>query len=93
MKTWIKAAVVALMLGAAPVWAHGGHGGWRDDHRPGHGYRHWAHGHHKHHRYHHHRHEVRRVEHVYHVEPYPVPYPAVAPGVHISFPDLFIPWR
>ena len=91
MKPLIKAALVASLLVAAPVWAHSGPDrGW-SDHR--HSHRHWDRGHH-HRPYWHHRdtRSVRRVEHVYRVEPYPVESASAAPGIHLVFPDVFLPW-
>jgi len=91
MKSLIKAALVASLLVAAPVWAHKGPDrGW-NDHRYSH--RHWNRGHHKHHGHRHHVREVRRVERVYY-EPYPVQSASasVSPGIHVIFPDVYFPW-
>lgn len=94
MRPLIKAALVAVMLMAAPAWAHGGHGGgWAGER---HHQRHWHKGHykhhHKHHRHYRHRHETRRIEHVYRYEPYPVQSAAAQPGIHVIFPDVYLPW-
>lgn len=89
MKTLIKAALIASLLIAAPVWAHGGpHRGWGG---PPHHKHHWKHGHNKHYGHRHHVREVRRVERVYY-EPYPVQAASVPPGVHVVFPDVYFPW-
>ena len=89
MKSMIKAALVASLLVAAPVWAHGGpHRGWDGDR---HHYRYWGHGHHKHHSHRHHVREVRQVERVYY-EPYPVQSASASPGIHVIFPDVYFPW-
>ena len=89
MKSLIKAALVASLLVAVPAWAHGGpYRGW-DDHR--HHPRYWKHGHHKHHGHAHHVREVQRVERVYY-EPYPVQSASASPGIHVIFPDVYLPW-
>lgn len=91
MKPLIKAALIAVMLIAAPAWAHGGHSGWRDGHRYHHP--HWKHGHHKHHGHARHSRGPRRVvEHVYRYEPYPAQSASVSPGIHVIFPDVYFPW-
>lgn len=90
MKPLIKAALVTLMLMAAPAWAHGGHGGWWAGER--HHHRHWQKGHHKQHWHHRHRRETRRVEHIYRYEPYPVQSAGAAPGIHVIFPDVYFPF-
>jgi hypothetical protein len=90
MKPLIKAALVAVLLMAAPAWAHGGHGSWWDGHR--HHPRSWQKGHHKQYSHHRHSYETRRVEHVYRYEPYPVPSAAASPGIHVIFPDVYFPW-
>ena len=83
MKLLIRSVIVAMLLAAAPVWAHDGHG---------HGRGHWKHGHHGH-RHHVREHVVVR-EFVQPVRPiyYPV-YAAPAPGIHIVVPNVFIPFR
>lgn len=89
MKPLIKAALVASLLVAAPVWAHGGSDrGWYD-HR--HHHRNWNRGHHQHPVHHRHTREVRRVERVYY-EPYPVQSASASPGIHVIFPDVYLPW-
>ena len=89
MKPLIKAALIASLFVTVPAWAHGGpHRGW-DDHRYHH--RHWQHGHHKHPGYRHQVREVQRVERVYY-EPYPVQSASASPGIHVIFPDVYLPW-
>lgn len=90
MKPLIKAALVAVMLTAVPAWAHGGHGGWRDGHRVHHP--HWKHGHYNHHGHPRHWRRTQRVEHVYRYESYPVQSTGTAPGIHVIFPDVYLPW-
>jgi hypothetical protein len=89
LKLFISTLIAGALLGAAPVWAHGGHHG-----------RHWekhSH-HHKFQRHHHRRHVYRdRVVVREYVERVPVyrdyyPAPAPAPGISIVTPDIFIPW-
>lgn len=90
MRPLIKAALVAIMLTAAPVWAHGGHGDWSKGNP--HHHRYWREGHHKPYWHHRHRHETRRVEHIYRYEPYPIQSASVEPGIHVTFPDVYLPW-
>ena len=90
MKPLIKAALVASLLVAAPVWAHGGsERGWFDHRHP---QRHWNRDYHKHHGHHRRAHDVRRIEHVYRYEPYPVETASASPGIHVIFPDVYLPW-
>lgn len=85
MRLLIKGLLAAALLAAAPAWAHGGHGHWKHGHpRYGRHFEHKQHGHH---------HDWRRparVEHVYRFEPYPAASPA--PGIHMIFPDVYVPW-
>jgi len=91
MKRLIKAALVTVLLTAAPAWAHGGHAGWWDGHR--HHARHWKPERHKHHGHPGHWRERRRVvEHVYRYEPYPTQPASALPGIHVIFPDVYLPW-
>lgn len=90
MRPLIKAAVVAVMLSAAPVWAHGGPGGWWNGER--HYHRHWPKAHGKHYVHHRHREDTRRVVQVYRYEPYPAPSASAEPGIHVIFPDVYLPF-
>ena len=91
MKRLIKAALVAGLLTAVPVWAHDGHPGWRDDH--GYSHRYWKDEHGRYHRHPGHWHRDRRVvEHVYRYDPYPTQSASASPGIHVIFPDVFLPW-
>jgi hypothetical protein len=103
MKSILTAVVAALVLGASPVWAKGGHGHGRDKHAEKqfkHANKHWA----KHHRHV----EERVVVHQYvndrvvvhqHVHAGPavierhIVVPAApAPGVHVVMPGMFVPF-
>lgn len=85
MRLLIMSVLAALLLAAMPAWAHGGHGQWK------HGYpRYERHFEHKHRGHYHDWHRPARVERVYVYEPYPVAAPA--PGLHVIFPDVYIPW-
>lgn len=86
-------AVAAALFMAAPAWADGGHGRG-NGHAYGHA-KHWKH--HPVHKRHVHGHYVREhyvVREV--VRPVPVypraVYPAPAPGIHVVFPGVFIPF-
>jgi len=85
MKLLIHGTLAAVLLAAAPVWAHDGHGHWK------HGYpRYGRHFEHKHDGRYHDWRRPARVERVYVYEPYPVTSPA--PGIHVIFPDVYLPW-
>lgn len=87
-KKLIGGLAVAAALLAAPAWSHGGP-------PRGHGYGHWKHSHHHvHERVVRERYVVREV-----VRPVPVypravypAYPVAAPGIHVVFPGLFVPF-
>jgi len=85
-------AVAAALFMAAPAWADGGH-----RHGHGHGYghsKHWnKHAVRSHYvREHYVVREVVRPVPVYPQAFYPA-YPAVAPGIHVVFPSLFVPFH
>jgi len=91
MRRLIKAALVTVLLTAVPAWADGGHGRWWDG--PRHHYRDWKYEHRRHHRHPGHWREPRRVvEHVYQYEPYPTQSASASPGIHVIFPDVYLPW-
>lgn len=90
MRILTSTILAAALAVAVPAYAHDGHG------RPG---QHYGHGHHKHHhaqgRHHHRPHPPgwgprREVNNYYYG--YGVPAAAVPPGVHVVFPDIFLPW-
>lgn len=88
MKPLIKAALIASLLIAVPAWAHDGpYRGWGG---PPH-HKHWNHDRYKHHGPRHHVREVHRVERVYY-EPYPAQSASASPGIHVIFPDVYVPW-
>lgn len=81
-------AIAAVLLGAAaPALAHEGHPYWKHER--------WSHFDHFHrwHRPHYHGWmppgRVKRVE--YYVVT-PPPQPGPAPGIHVIFPDIYVPW-
>jgi hypothetical protein len=98
MRLLKSAFIVAAVVLASPVWAHGGHG-----HGHGHGHKHHRHHHGwderrdhsewRHHRHHRRFDDRRYVYSRHYVYPaYPV-YAAPAPGVHIVVPNIYIPLR
>jgi hypothetical protein len=91
MRRLIKAALVMVLLTAVPAWADRGHDGWRDGHR--HHYRGWKYEHHPHRGHPGHWREPRRVvQHIYQYEPYPTQSASASPGIHVIFPDVYLPW-
>ncbi|MBI4194084.1 MAG: hypothetical protein HY526_03285 [Betaproteobacteria bacterium] len=86
MKLVIGAVMAAMFAASAPAWADGGHGHWR-----GYGnYKQWKQDRHWH-KYRAHRERYIVREYVREVPVYPA-YPAPAPGVHVIFPDVYIPF-
>jgi hypothetical protein len=97
------AVVVAAMVLATPIWAHGGHGhdrGWDDGRGRGHRH-HWDRDdHHRGGRHYGHQrqHWDRTPRSYYYNQHYYAPplaygYLAPAPGVHIVAPNVYIPFR
>ena len=84
MRLLIKSVIAAMLLAAAPVWAHDGHGN---------GYGHWKHGNKHQVREHYVVREYWRPVPVYPGPVYYPVYPAPAPGIHIVLPGLYIPLR
>ena len=101
MKSLVTLGIAAVMLTAAPAFAHGGHGHGHDKHAE----KHWK----KHHKHwaKHHRHyyvdervvyappavvEQRIVTRVVERPVYVAPAPAPAPGIHIVTPNIYVPF-
>ena len=103
MKKLLTIGIAAALIGAAPAWAHGGHGhghGHWDKHAEKHWkkhHKHWA----KHHRHFHESTvvyappavvEQRVVTRVIERPVYVAPAPQPAPGIHIVTPNIFVPF-
>ncbi len=90
MRLLTSTILAAALAVAVPAHAHDGHSRRGHDFRHGH----YQHHHRVHHRHHHRHHPpawgARKEVHNYYYE---IPAAAnPAPGLHVIFPDIFLPW-